>query len=72
MGKQAQRRCIPIPRTPRTPAATVGKIEVPTAAPAQISAAPLVTIGKITKIFTFKNMNINKFADEREKQGTFS
>ena len=42
---------LPIPRSPRPPAITVGKIEVPAMAPEKIRAAPLVTIGNTTKTY---------------------
>ena len=41
---------LPIPSNPSPPAATVGKIEVPTIPAVEIRAAPPVTIGNTTKI----------------------
>ena len=53
---------VPNPSSPRPPAKTVGRIEVPTAAPVKISAAPLVTIGNTTeKVFSGKNLWRNTF-----------
>ena len=48
-------KILPMPSRPKPPAATCGSRDVPAIDPAKISAAPLVTIVKITERKDFWN-----------------